>query len=238
MNKKFRSLPSQGQVVIIANHPIGSLGALALIKLVSEVRSDIKVVANDMLMAITPLHDMMLPVNNMQGETVRENLLNIQSHLKSEGAVLIFPAGEVCRLRTQGVRDTLWNSGFLRIARQAEAPRLPVFIDAKNSALFYGISMLYNPLAKLMLVTEMFKQRRKQLPIRVGELIPFESYNIDKIELLQQVKLLKKHLYQVGTGKKGIFATQSAIALPEELRELSQAIKKECENQVKPRMVK
>jgi hypothetical protein len=31
-------IPAQGRVVIIANHPIGSLDGLALIKLVSEVR--------------------------------------------------------------------------------------------------------------------------------------------------------------------------------------------------------
>ena len=61
-------IPSEG-VVIIANHPIGSLDALALIKLVNEVRHDLKVVANEMLMAIEPLHDMLLPVNNMQGGT-------------------------------------------------------------------------------------------------------------------------------------------------------------------------
>jgi putative hemolysin len=222
-------IPCQGPVVIIANHPIGSLDALALIKLISEIRSDVKVVANELLMAITPLQGMLLPVNNMQGGTVRENLLNIQLHLKNEGALLIFPAGEVSRLRPQGVRDTNWNNGFLRIARQAEAPILPVFIDGKNSPLFYGISMLYKPLATLMLVTEMFKQKRKHLPMRIGELIPFDSYNNNKIELLQQVKLIKKHLYLVGAGKNGIFTTQSAIAQPEQRQELRQAIKQECE---------
>merc|ERR1712137_811054 len=40
-------IPHEGRVVIIANHPIGSLDALALIKLVSEVRHDLKVVANE-----------------------------------------------------------------------------------------------------------------------------------------------------------------------------------------------
>ena len=154
-------IPSQGRVVIIANHPIGSLDALALIKLVSEVRHDLKVVANQMLMAIEPLHDMLLPVNNMQGGTPKQHLGAIQNHLQSDGAILIFPAGEVSRLRPQGVRDTLWHSGFLRIARQAKSPILPVYIDAKNSPLFYGVSMVYKPLATALLVKEMFKQRKK-----------------------------------------------------------------------------
>ncbi len=222
-------IPSQGRIVIIANHPIGSLDALALIKSVSEVRTDIKVVANQMLMALEPLHELLLPVNNMQGGTPKEHLQRINAHLENEGVVLIFPAGEVSRLRPQGVRDTRWRSGFLRIARQAEAPILPVFIDGKNSPLFYGVSMIYKPLATILLVKEMFKQRKKHLPIRIGEQIPFESYHGQRISLQQQVRLFKKHLYLIGRGRKGIFATQTAIALPEDRKTLSKAIKESCE---------
>ena len=228
-NEKER-IPSQGRVVIIANHPVGSLDGLALIKLVSEVRHDVKVVANEMLMAIKPLHEMLLPVNNMQGGTAKQGLMNIQAHLQNEGVVLIFPAGEVSRLRPKGVRDIAWQSGFLRIAKKAKAPILPIYIDAKNSPLFYGVSIIYKPLSTLLLVKEMFKQRRKHLPMRIGELIPFDSYSAGKISIPQQVKLLKKHLYRIGNGRKGIFDTQTSIAAPEDRQELSKAIKKACEH--------
>jgi putative hemolysin len=222
-------IPSEGRVVIIANHPIGSLDALALIKLVSEVRHDLKVVANEMLMAIEPLHSMLLPVNNMEGGTPKQHLSAIHHHLSQEGAVLIFPAGEVSRLRPQGVRDTRWHSGFLRIARHAKAPILPVYIDAKNSPIFYGVSMIYKPLATALLVKEMFKQRRKHLPIRVGELIAFESYQQPTLALKEKVKLFKRHLYRIGNNKKGVFETQAAIAMPEDRKELSRAVRA-CEH--------
>lgn len=227
-NEKER-IPSQGRVVIVANHPIGSIDGLALIKLISEVRNDVKVVANEMLMAIKPLHGILLPVNNMQGGTAKECLSNIHHHLQNEGVLLIFPAGEVSRLRIEGVRDISWRSGFLRIAKKAKAPILPIFIDAKNSPLFYGVSMIYKPLSTMLLVKEMFKQRRKHLPMRIGEMIPYESYSTGGIALQQQVKLLRKHLYRIGTNKKLIFETQKAIALPEERQSLSKAIKKECD---------
>ncbi|GGW86194.1 GNAT family N-acyltransferase [Alteromonas halophila] len=223
-------IPTEGRLVIIANHPIGSLDALALIKLVSEVRHDLKVVANEMLMAIEPLHDMLLPVNNMQGGTPKQHLEAIHGHLREEGAVLIFPAGEVSRLRPQGVRDTFWHSGFLRIARHTKSPLLPVFIDAKNSPFFYGVSMLYKPLATALLVREMFGQRKTHLPMRIGELIPSESYQKLTIPLKDQVKLFKRHLYRIGNNKKGVFATQAPVALPEDRKELTRAIKKQCEH--------
>lgn len=217
-------IPAQGKLVIIANHPIGSLDALAVIKMVSEVRQDLKVVANQMLMEFKALHDILLPVNNMQGGTPKQHLQNIHQHLSNEGAVLIFPAGEVSRLRPQGVRDTRWRSGFLRIAKHAKAPILPIYIQAKNSAVFYGASMIYKPLATALLVKEMFKQRTKHLPIRVGEEIPFNAYCDDDEPMELQVKKFKHHLYKIARGKKGTFTTQPPIALPEDRRELAKAI--------------
>ncbi|AWL12678.1 hypothetical protein HMF8227_02225 [Saliniradius amylolyticus] len=222
-------IPTQGRVVIIANHPIGSLDGLALLKMISEVRSDIKIIANEMLMAIEPLHEMLLPVNNMHGGTAKDHLARIQHHLRSEGVVIIFPSGEVSRLRPQGVRDTRWRSGFLRIAASAKAPIVPIFIDGKNSPLFYGASMLYKPLATMLLVTEMFKHRKQHLPMRVGEMIPYEAYNQPGLSVPQKVKLMKKHLYRIGHGKASIFATQKAIALPEDRQHLQKAIHKECQ---------
>ena len=68
-NNEIENIPIDGRVVIYANHPIGSLDALALIKLISKVRPDIKVVANELLMAIKPLHSILLPVRNMTGGT-------------------------------------------------------------------------------------------------------------------------------------------------------------------------
>ena len=222
-------IPTEGRVVIVANHPIGSLDGLALIKLISEVRHDLKVVANQMLMAIEPLHNILLPVNNMQGGTPKQHLSAIQSHLSHEGAVLIFPAGEVSRLRPQGVRDTRWHNGFLRIARHTKSPILPVFIDAKNSPLFYGVSMVYKPLATALLVKEMFRQRKKHLPMRIGELVPYEAYSQLTLPLKEQVKLFKRHLYRIGGNRKGVLATQAPIAMPEDRKELTRAIK-QCEH--------
>lgn len=219
-----------GRVVIIANHPIGTLDGLALIKCVKEVRSDVKVIANSMLMAIEPLHEILLPVNNMNSGTPKQHLHNINKHLQDEGAVIIFPAGEVSRLRPTGIRDGAWHSGFLRIARVNQAPVLPIYINARNSAMFYGLSMLYKPAATALLVKEMFHQKNKNIDVMIGELIPPASFATLPLKLKEQVKLFKKHLYRLAKNKDGIFQTQTPIALPEERRELYKALKNECES--------
>ena len=88
-------IPATGRLVIASNHPIGSLDGIALLDLVRQVRTDVRVVANGMLMQLKPLRSVLLPVNNMGGSTARRDLLAIRKHLESDGVLIIFPAGEV-----------------------------------------------------------------------------------------------------------------------------------------------
>lgn len=223
-DNELERIPSSGRIVIVANHPIGSLDGLALLKLVSDIRPDVKVLANQLLMALPPLHSLLLPVNNMTGGTERRKLEAINQHLASEGALILFPAGEVSRLTPKGIRDGKWHSGFLRLATQNKAPILPIHIAGRNSALFYSTSIFYKPLATLLLVKEMFKQRRKAISLRIGEQIPFDSFANLALELPAKVKLFKKHLYRLAKDQAPLFVTQSAIAHPEDRTLLKRAI--------------
>lgn len=222
--KQIEHIPSEGKLVIIANHPIGSLDALALIKVLSTVRQDLKVVANRMLMSVAPMHELLLPVDNLSGMSKKIELSNIHQHLKKEGALLIFPAGEVSRLSPTGIKDCKWNSGFLRIAKKANCPILPVFIKAKNSPLFYGTSLVYKPLASLLLVKEMFKQRQKSLDFEIGASIPPESYIIENLKDKEIVNLIRKQLYRLTTKKPLPLKTQMPIAVPECKKDLKKKI--------------
>ena len=217
-------IPSQGRAVVIANHPIGSLDGLALIKLVCDIRRDVRVVVNSLLMTLDPLQPLLLPVDNMGGKTHKLQLKAIANHLGQDGVLIVFPAGEVSRLRPAGVRDPKWQSGFLRFARAAKAPIIPVFIDARNSAAFYGVSMMYKPASTMLLVNEMFKQQRRDFPMRIGRQIPFESYQGVQLDIKSKTKLFRRHLYRLPKGKAEVFRTQSAIAPREDRQLLRMAI--------------
>ena len=103
--KEKDRIPSEGRVLIVANHPLGGLDGLALLKLVSEVRLDVKIVVNDVLTEIENLGDLFLPVDIYQAKVQSSRLTKILTALNSEEAVIIFPAGEVSRLTSKGVRD-------------------------------------------------------------------------------------------------------------------------------------
>jgi putative hemolysin len=214
-DRERENIPVSGRVMIIANHPIGSLDGLALLKLVHDSRPDVRIVANDLLEAIGPLRPFLLSVRVMTGVTMKEQISRIDQALAREEAVIIFPAGEVSRLSPRGIRDGRWRKGFLRLAARAKAPILPIHVRGRNSVSFYTASMLVKPLSTLMLIGEMFHRRPQPLRLTIGGLIPFAAYDAIKIRERDKVDLFRKHLYRIGAGKKGILATETAIARPE-----------------------
>ncbi|WP_372878384.1 GNAT family N-acyltransferase [Spongiibacter marinus] len=226
-------IPVSGRVVIISNHPIGSLDGLALLKLVSEVRGDVKVVANELLYALKPLRSMLLPVDNMSGKRNRkENLKAIHEHIEGEGAVIIFPAGEVSRFSPAGIRDGRWRNGFLKFAERAEAPILPVHISARNSVFFYALSLLAKPLSTLWLIREMFKQNNRTVRVSIGAAVEPSVYQQLPLTTPAKVHLFKKHLYKLGKRKRRgepcFMPHAQPVAHPEDRQELRKAIRS-CE---------
>jgi putative hemolysin len=217
-------IPASGRVVIAANHPIGSLDGLALLSLVRQVRPDVKVVANDLLSAVAPLEPVLLPVTNMGGSTSRKNLMRIRAHLEQDGALIIFPAGEVSRFGVKGVKDGAWHSGFVKIADAARAPILPVYVAGRNSLFFYSISFLAKPLSTLWLVREMFKQSHNTVDARVGRPIPWEHYGTLEVSAEQKARLFRKHVYRIARDGRPIFQSIETVAAPENRLLLRQEI--------------
>lgn len=220
------NIPATGRVVIVANHPLGALDGLSLLKLVGEVRRDVKIVANDMLMNFAALESLFLPVDNLSKSTRKSSVARIVDSLNNDEAVIVFPAGEVSRIRPSGVRDGKWNSGFLNFAKKTNAPILPIFIGARNSSLFYSASMVYKPLSGMMLAHEMFNKNSKNITMRVGETIPYQQIEQLPLVKAEKAKLLRRHLYRIAKGKKSLFKTEQTIAHPIERR----FIKRELQN--------
>jgi len=222
----IENIPSSGRVVIISNHPLGALDALCLLKLISKVRKDVKIVANDFLADIKAMDSLFIKVDNFKNNQSKKAIKQIYDALENEEVVVMFPAGEVSRISPTGVKDGKWQKGFLKFAQKTQSPILPILVDAKNSKLFYTLSILNKTFSTILLSDEMFKQRDKNVNIKIGKIISNEDIipkNIDKNDV---VNIYKRHLYSLKKGKKTFFQTQNAIAHSESI----QFIKKELKN--------
>ena len=210
---ELENIPTQGAVVLVANHPTGILDGLALIKTVAAVRPDVKIVANEILSYAKPLKNIFITINNMGDYASRQQIKNVQAHLQQQGALIIFPAGEVSRFGLKGVKDGKWSSGFIRLAAAVRAPIVPIHIKGRNSIFFYLLSLIYKPLSTYLLVNEMFARKGQQLKIRIGKCIPYATWYDGKISAKKQAKQFKRHTYKIGKGKS-IIQGEAPIALP------------------------
>lgn len=226
-NKQIQNIPALGKVIIVANHPLGALDALALVKMVMSVRQDkkVKIVANNMLSQFSQLQEQLIPVDNMSGKLSKNSLQEIQKALNADEAVIFFPAGEVSRAYLHGIRDGRWKSGFVKFAKRTQSPILPIFIKAKNSPVFYGASWLYRPLGTLLLSREMINTKDSVFEFKVGEMIASHTIATMQLDHKQHARLFRKHLYRIARNKRGIYQTEQCIAHPESRQDIKQELK-------------
>lgn len=205
-------IPETGRVVIVANHPMGALDALALLAFVGSVRRDVRILANDFLAAFEGLSDLLIPLRVFGGRAGADSLRQVDQALGAEQAVIVFPAGEVSRLTPIGVRDAAWRHGFLRFAEQAAAPVVPVRIEGRNSALFYGVSALFRPLGTGLLPREMFARQQSRLVIRVGAPRPIGDVMQGVADRRRVSREVRRAVYAIGRRGDRWSAAQAPLA--------------------------
>ncbi|WP_331775606.1 lysophospholipid acyltransferase family protein [Sulfurospirillum sp. 1612] len=221
----LENIPSVGRVVIIANHPLGGLDALCLLKLLGKIRKDVKIIANDFLAGVDSLDSVFIKIDNFKRKQPKAIVKKIYEALHHEEAIIIFPAGEVSRISPYGIRDGKWQKGFLKFASRTNSPIVPILIDAKNSKTFYTLSLLNKTFSTLLLSDEMFKQHHKNINIKIGKIIPHEHIIPMGMAERYLPNLYKKHLYGLKKEKRLLFQTHNAIAHGERKEDLKHELK-------------
>ncbi|TNE70304.1 MAG: glycerol acyltransferase [Bacteroidetes bacterium] len=170
-------IPKSGKIVIVMNHPLGGMDAIALVSALREHRSDLKFVVNDLLMNLENLRELFVGVNKhgRSGVSLKEK---IDELFESDNAVCIFPAGMVSRKYQRKIQDFEWKKTFVKYAKMHGHDVIPIYIDGKLSKFFYRLYSIRKFLGiktnveMLYLSDEMFQQEKKKLKFVVGERIP------------------------------------------------------------------
>lgn len=168
------NVPVDKNVTIAANHPLGGLDGMALIKAVGEIRPDVHFFVNDILKNVTNYGDVFIAVNKL-GAASAGSLRTMEEIFRLGGAVLIFPAGLVSRKQNGLVRDLSWKKSFITQAIDHKRLIVPTFIEGENSRFFYNFARLRKRLGikanieMLFLPDEMFRANKKTIRIHFGK---------------------------------------------------------------------
>jgi len=166
-------VPKNGPLVAVCNHPFGVLEGLLLVRVLREVRTDIKVMANFMLGMIPEIGEFIIEVDPFgNSESAKKNISGLKESmrwLRNDGMLVVFPAGEVSSLRVKKgmVADPAWSPMIGRIIRKTGAAALPVFFDGRNSGLFQTLGLIHPKLRTVLLPHENLRHAAKDV-IRMG----------------------------------------------------------------------
>ncbi len=165
------SIPANGPLILIANHPYGILDGLMMGHILSQVRGDFRILAHRIFRKAEELNRIILPVSFEETkEAVASNLETRRvalDYLARGGAIGIFPGGTVSTAaRPFGQpMDPGWRNFTARMVAKSNATVVPIFFEGHNSRLFQVASHLHQTLRLALLIKE-FRSRIDE-PVRV-----------------------------------------------------------------------
>lgn len=172
-------VPRRGRAIIVANHPFGALDGLLAISLLGTVRADLKLFANEDLCALRELRPMLLPIEIAGRNRAARNAQTMRAALRwleSEGALLVFPAGEVSHfdVRARCVTDPPWSRAVALLARKSRSPIVPMHFSGSNGLPYQVAGFIHPFLRTLMLPRQVRKHAGARVPVRIGAPLQFD----------------------------------------------------------------
>ncbi|MEO0358485.1 MAG: lysophospholipid acyltransferase family protein, partial [Pseudomonadota bacterium] len=172
------SIPKEGPLVLIANHPYGILDGLMMGHILSMVRGDFRILAHRVFRKAEELDKVILPISF--DETKDAMKLNLDTrktaltYLDNGGAIGIFPGGTVSTAARPFARpmDPSWRSFTAKMIAKSNATVVPIYFDGANSRLFQLASHLHYTLRMALLIKEFRAKVDHPVRLVVGAPIP------------------------------------------------------------------
>jgi len=200
----LKKLPANGSFITVSNHPYGGIDGILLIKLLSMVRSDHKVIANFLLKKVEPISDYFLAVNPFENNPAAASsiggLKTALDHINNGGVLSFFPAGEVSTNYTsKTITDREWLYSALRFIKKAHVPVVPIYFHGTNSRLFHLLGQIHPSLRTAKLPSEILNKKDKTIKIRIGN--PISVKEQDKFTDIHQLgRYLRSKTYCLDSG--------------------------------------
>jgi putative hemolysin len=175
----LEKVPRTGRAMIVANHPTGLAdGSIALAAL-SDIRSDIEIMANADACRINPrFAEVIIPVEWVQDkrsmQKTRETLRRTSATFTNERLLMIFPSGALAQLREGRLTDEPWHQTAVSLARKSRTPVTPLHIASRNSKLYYAFCGLNRELRDITLFHELLNKQGARAHLTFGPQIPWQ----------------------------------------------------------------
>lgn len=171
------TLPKEGPLVLIGNHPFGILDGMIMCRLASRLRTTWRVLINSDLAAVDHLTEFLLPIDfRATAAATKTNIATKQAAveaLRGGGAVVIFPSGGIATApKVVGqARELEWKLFVMKLLRIRNAMVVPVYFHGQNSVLFHAASRVSMTLRLSLVIRELTRKMGGVVHATVGNTI-------------------------------------------------------------------
>ena len=197
------NLPSDGPLVVIANHPYGILDGLMMGHILSLVRGDFRILAHKVFRKAEELDRIVLPVDfDESREAVQKNIETRRfalNYLADGGCIGVFPGGTVATAVTPFARpmDPGWRSFTARMIAKSDATVVPIFFDGHTSRLFQLASHMHATLRMGLLIQEFRKRIDTPVRVVIGEPVPRHEIDARARDARSLMDFLRRQTYDL-----------------------------------------
>lgn len=199
--ERLQQLP-EGPFITVSNHPYGHIDGMIMVDLFAHLRTDYKVMVNQILAhvrALSPNFIKVIPTGNEKTGPKATSLNGVRetlAHLREGHPMGFFPSGAVSdlSLKDHSIRDRQWQEPVLRLIQKASVPVIPVRFFDRNSMFFYRLGLIDWRVRLLRLCRELDNKRGKDVRIGIGEIISTERQQACT-SLEEYGKLLRGSVY-------------------------------------------
>ena len=180
--EKIKKIPSEGPLMIVANHPFGVLDGLVICWLTSKIRSKFKVLTHSLLLRASETKDFLLPIDFSENKkamiTNLETRKTARKILDEGGTIVVFPGGTVSttkRFYNKTALDPSWRNFTSRLIKRSRPTILPLHFTGQNSFLFQTASHLSETLRSSLLFHEVRRRINTKVPVIIGDPISYSD---------------------------------------------------------------
>ncbi|ROU02818.1 acyltransferase [Histidinibacterium lentulum] len=180
--EQLERIPSEGPVVLVANHPHGLVDGMVLADLIGRRRSDYKILTRSLLTGLDEsAASYMIPVPFPHEPDAQQKMIEMRAaamdHLGKGGLIALFPSGVVATSRTAfgPVEEAEWNVFTAKMIRRSGAQVVPCFFPGANSRAYQIANRISPTLRQGLLIHEIVHAFDKpQAPV-IGHAIGAEE---------------------------------------------------------------
>lgn len=205
--EQIARIPTEGPVVVVANHPHGMVDGMIFADLIGRVRLDYRILTRSVLTGLDEAAtSFMIPVPFPHDPEAQAKMLEMRGKatgfLNEGGVVALFPSGVVMSSDSMfgPAIEREWSVFTAKMIRRSGARVVPIFFPGSNSR-WYQIANRISPILRQgLLLHEIVRSCNKpQAPV-IGEPLTDEQMQLLEENPRRFMAWLREHTLALGKG--------------------------------------